>query len=114
MGEGKEGQEDRGRISEGGVAHFFSLLPALVLARRSRPGWQECNTLMLRRVARVAILIVFTFASSGCLLSRRGGEQPAERQSLGTFALSSDSLGHVSLAPASCSAGDRQFFLGAD
>jgi hypothetical protein len=69
---------------------------------------------MRHRVARVAVLIAFTFASSGCLPSGRGGEQPVERQSLGTFALSSDSLGHVSLAPASCSAGDRQFFLGAD
>ena len=72
---------------------------------------REYKTLMRRLVG---VLIAFTFASSGCLLSRRGGEQPAEPQSLGTFALSSDSLGHVSLAPASCSAGDRQFFLGAD
>ena len=32
----------------------------------------------------------------------------------GTFALSSNSLGHVSLAPGSCSAGDCLFFLGAD
>ena len=45
---------------------------------------------------------------------RRGSEQTVERQPLGTFALSSDLLGHVSLAPESCSAGDRQFFLGAD
>jgi hypothetical protein len=69
---------------------------------------------MRRRVAYVGVLIAFAFASSGCLLSRRGGEQPVEQQSLGTFALSSNSLGHVSLEPASCSAGDRQFFLGAD
>jgi hypothetical protein len=33
---------------------------------------------------------------------------------LGSFALASERLGHVTVAPTTCTAGERQFFLGGD
>lgn len=33
---------------------------------------------------------------------------------LGAFTVSSDRLGHLTVSPSSCTAGDRQFFLGGD
>ena len=33
---------------------------------------------------------------------------------LGSFTVSSDRLGHLTVSPSSCTAGDRQFFLGGD
>ncbi len=38
----------------------------------------------------------------------------SDQQALGSFTVSSESLGQTMLMPSSCSAGDRQFFLGAD
>ena len=53
----------------------------------------------------------------GCLSSRSVGDSkasPSEPSALGSFTVSSQVLGDQVVTPAACTAGDREFFLGAD
>jgi len=55
---------------------------------------------------------------AGCLSSRPvpefAGATGSASQALGSFTIASPVLGQKTLSPTSCSAGDHQFFLGAD
>jgi hypothetical protein len=69
----------------------------------------------LNPVGKPLILLTATFLLVGCFSSKpiimpAGSSNP----SLGIMAVSSPQFGHVSLEPTSCTAGDREFFLGGD
>lgn len=54
---------------------------------------------------------------AGCLSSRPVGDSavsPAQPSALGSFTVSSQVLGNQVFTPSACTAGDREFFLGAD
>ncbi len=68
---------------------------------------------------RTAFLIVIPCVLSfgGCFSARpidSASGSAGEPQMLGSFALASERLGRVTVAPTTCTAGDRQFFLGGD
>lgn len=70
-------------------------------------------------MGRLSLLALFpcTLLFVGCFSARPIGMTPdstGEQSRLGSFALSSAYLGHLMLSPSSCTAGDRQFFLGGD
>lgn len=70
---------------------------------------------MRRKAFLIIILCVLSFG--GCLSARPIDSAPGptgEPQLLGSFALASERLGRVTIAPTTCAAGDRQFFLGGD
>ena len=54
---------------------------------------------------------------AGCLAGRPVGDShavPGQPSALGSFTVASETLGNAVVAPSACSAGDREFFLGAD
>lgn len=69
---------------------------------------------------RISILALSLGAGmlSGCLSSQPvredGGTGQVQGDTLGTFAVSSPALGTRTVAPAGCTSGDPEFFLGAD
>jgi hypothetical protein len=65
-----------------------------------------------RTLARLAVLAGVPLLAS-CLTSAPVDEGSAGRP-LGSFSVSSPRFGTQTLAPSVCTAGDRQFFLGAD
>lgn len=70
---------------------------------------------MQRAVFLIVIPCVLSFG--GCLAGRpidSGSGSSVEPQMLGSFALVSERLGHVTVVPTICTAGDRAFFLGGD
>jgi hypothetical protein len=70
----------------------------------------------MRRAAFLSIIpCILSFG--GCISGRpieSASGSMGEPRMLGSFALESGRLGHVTVAPNTCTAGDRQFFLGAD
>jgi len=67
---------------------------------------------MKDRISVVVALIAFSALLTGCLSSLPISQEAEE--TAGGFTLASEVLGQVELKPSSCSAGDRQHFLGAD
>lgn len=71
---------------------------------------------MVRRMPCLALL-AGALSCGGCFSARPVDLAPGstgEPQALGSFAVASDRLGHPAIVPTTCTAGDRQFFLGAD
>ena len=69
------------------------------------------------RITAFLIIIPCVLSFGGCLSARPidpASGPTGEDQMLGSFALASERLGHVTVAPNTCTAGDRQFFLGGD
>ncbi len=70
------------------------------------------------RIARAGALpLGWTVLLAGCLSGGPVGGGPGQSGqpvALGSFAVTSATLGDATLAPTSCTAGDRQLFLGAD
>ena len=62
---------------------------------------------------QIFVLLCLLPLLSGCL-STKPVLPTSDQQALGSFTVSSPSLGQTLLVPSSCAAGDRQFFLGAD
>jgi hypothetical protein len=70
----------------------------------------------MRRTAFLT-LILCVLSCGGCFSARSidsASGSTGEPEMLGSFALASDRLGHLTVAPTTCTAGDRQFFLGGD
>jgi hypothetical protein len=65
------------------------------------------------RHRKIFVLLCLSPLLSGCL-STKPVLPVSDQQALGSFTVSSPSLSQTMLAPSSCAAGDRQFFLGAD
>ena len=65
------------------------------------------------RRSQIIVLLLITLLLSGCLSTRPMATSP-EQEGLGSFSVSSPSFGPATLRPSTCSAGDREFFLGAD
>jgi hypothetical protein len=69
------------------------------------------------RRADFLTLILSVVSCGGCFSGRpidSASGSTGQPQTLGSFALTSGRLGHLTVAPTTCTAGDRQFFLGAD
>ena len=62
------------------------------------------------------LALVGALAAGGCLSSAPvpGGGGEAAPETLGSMTLTSELLGNATLAPASCSSGAREYFLGGD
>ena len=68
---------------------------------------------------RLVLLVFFLsmFLCTGCFSARAVGPasgSQGEGRTLGSFTVTSDRLGHLTVMPSVCTAGDRQLFLGAD
>jgi len=71
---------------------------------------------VLRRSALFALSLCMLLCV-GCFSSRAVGptsSSQGEGRTLGSFTVTSDRLGHLTVMPSSCTAGERQLFLGAD
>jgi hypothetical protein len=70
----------------------------------------------MRRMPCLALLLG-ALSCGGCFSARPvdfAAGSTGEPQALGAFTVASERLGHPTIAPTTCTAGDRQFFLGAD
>ena len=68
---------------------------------------------MRLRHRQIFVLLCLSPLLSGCLSTKPVLPIP-DQQALGSFTVSSASLGQTMLIPSSCAAGDRRFFLGVD
>ena len=71
---------------------------------------------MRTSLALVALLVGAAHVT-GCLSGKPVGESkasPSGSAALGSFTVSSEVLGNQVVAPVACTAGDREYFLGAD
>ncbi len=84
---------------------------------KSNNGVSHWSHTMSRRPSLLLPLFLCILLCAGCFSARPvgsvSGSQGAERM-LGSFAMSSERIGHLTVSPSSCTAGDRQFFLGGD
>jgi hypothetical protein len=78
----------------------------------SSPIVLMARPLMLAAALTLAIMTVGCFSSQFTPPDRKGAA--GEPQSLDPFDFSSAALGHWLISPSSCTAGDRELFLGAD
>jgi hypothetical protein len=78
------------------------------------PGTERAEGVGRRRLRAGALAIGLASAGSLSCLSTKPTAKPGGPESGGSFTVSTRALGHLTIAPSSCVAGDRQLFLGAD
>src|SRR5271169_2557673 len=101
----------------GSVLFVLGILAFYICALQVYAKLDAKRSCLVRTLLAFVLLLSIIARLAGCLSGRPLGDvkaTAAEPSALGSFTVSSQVLGNQIFTPSVCTAGDREFFLGAD